>query len=317
MDQKVDTATLAAAMAPVEAQERSRARAIGLVAISSVILSFGGLVVRNIEQADPWQINFYRSSALMVAITMVLLMHYRGQAVARIRQSGWAGLMAGSAMAAAGMCYLQSITHTTVANTMFTLAGIPFITAFLAWVFLREKLRLTTLVAMVVAASGVALMVVDGFGLGSTYGNAMALATALLFSVFAIIVRKNRHVDMLPALLISGIIITLTAFYVRYGQLAISVHDMILCFIWGGLMSGFANWMFIAASRQLAAAELTLFMLLEFALAPLWVWLFVQETPSRWTLVGGGLVIAAVCGRSLFDLRRNGRRQVRGRPSPG
>ena len=70
----------------------------------------------------------------------------------------------------------------------------------------------------------------------------------------------------------------------------------------GGVLSGFTSVCFIVASRQIAAAELTLFMLLEFALGPIWVWLFVNEVPSRWTLLGGALVIVAVVARSLVEL---------------
>jgi len=316
LDQKIDRAAISGIVKPSAEERHSRTMAIGMVAASSVILSFGGLIVRNIEHADPWQINFYRSGALCIAISVVLLINYRGAAAERIHQSGFAGLLAGGSMAAAGMCYIQSITHTTVANTMFTLAAIPFITAALAWIFLREKLQPTTFVTMIIAASGIALMVADGIGAGSVYGNLMALVTALFFSIFAIIVRKNRNIDMLPALLVSGLTILLVSFIVRFGQLTISWNDIILCLVWGGLMSGFANWMFIAASRYLAAAELTLFMLLEFALAPIWVWIFVQEAPSYWTIFGGTMVIVAVVGRSLFELRRNRKHLKRGRPSP-
>jgi drug/metabolite transporter (DMT)-like permease len=121
---------------------------------------------------------------------------------------------------------------------------------------------------------------------------------------------------MLPTLLVSGAIIVLVALILRVDDLGISLHDLLLCFLWGGLLSGLANWMFIVASRHLVAAEVTLFMLLEFALGPVWVWLFVGETPTLWTLAGGTLVIASVTLRALIELRRS-RRVSRpgGRPS--
>ena len=90
----------------------------------------------------------------------------------------------------------------------------------------------------------------------------------------------------------------------RYGSLTIPTDDLVLCVLWGGVLSGFTSVCFIVASRHLAAAELTLFMLLEFALGPVWVWLFVNEIPSRWTLLGGSLVVAAVITRALVELRR-------------
>ena len=109
---------------------------------------------------------------------------------------------------------------------------------------------------------------------------------------------------MKPTLLVSGAIIAVGAFAARFDDLGISMNDLLLCVLWGGVLSGLANGMFIAASRHLVAAEVTLFMLLEFALGPIWVWLFVGEVPTRWTLLGGGLVIASVSLRAILELRR-------------
>ncbi len=84
----------------------------------------------------------------------------------------------------------------------------------------------------------------------------------------------------------------------------------------GGLLAGIGNALFIAASRHLAAAELTLFMLLEFALGPIWVWIFINEVPTAFTVTGGGIVILAVTLRALLELQDTTARVRRGRPSP-
>ncbi len=294
-----------------------RGFAMGLMVASSIAISFGGLIIRNIEGADTWQINFYRALALIVAITLILLVHHRRRTVASIRGIGRAGLIGGGLLAVAGIAFLQALTLTTVANTLFVLSAIPFITAGLAWLFLKERLERATLITMAVAATGIFVMVVEGFGIGSAYGNGMALITAFSFSSFAVIVRRNRQIDMLPTLLVSGGIIALVALILRLDDLGISLRDLLLCFLWGGVLSGFANWTFIVASRHLVAAEVTLFMLLEFALGPTWVWLFIGETPTGWTLVGGALVITSVALRASWELRRSRRKLRRGRlPGP-
>ncbi|MFQ6024203.1 MAG: DMT family transporter [Acidiferrobacterales bacterium] len=282
-----------------------RAFAMGLMVVSSIVISFGGLIIRNIEDADSWQINLYRSVALVTAVTLILLYQYRGMAITYVRGIGRSGVVGGVMLAMAGITFLQSLTHTTVANTLFILSAIPFFAAGLARVFLKERLQRATLVAMVVAATGIVIMLSEGFGIGSAYGNAMALITAFCFASFAVIVRRNRQTDMLPTVLVSGVCIALVTFLARIGDLGVSLHDLLLSFLWGGLLSGLANWMFVIAARHLAAAEVTLFMLLEFALGPLWVWLFVGEVPSRWTLLGGALVISSVAVRTLLELRRS------------
>jgi len=279
-----------------------RQLAILLMIASSVVISFSGLVVRLLD-AGPLVMNFYRALFLMGAILVLLFLRYRGAAIVRVMGVGWPGLMAGAMLAGAGITFLQSMTHTTVANTLFVLGGIPFVTSGLAWIFLKEKPGRPTLVTMIIAFFGIVIMIGEGFTIGSVYGNLMALMTTLFFSIYAVIVRFNRQVDMLPAILISTVLIMAMTGLTQRGVLPISKDDLWLCLLWGGVMSGFTSASFIVASRHIIAAELTIFMLLEFALGPVWVWLFVNEIPSRWTLAGGALVIVAVLGRSILELR--------------
>ncbi|MEP1949778.1 MAG: DMT family transporter [Anderseniella sp.] len=289
---------------------------MGLMIVSSVSISFGGLVIRAIEAADVWQINFYRSVALVVMVALIMSLRHGRAAMTRTRGIGRPGLLAGVMLAGAGICFLQSITNTTVANTLFMLSAIPFFTAALARVFLGERLMRTTVMAMCAAAVGIVVMVSGGIGAGSLYGNMMGLLTAFCFSCYTIIVRRYRGIEMLPALMVSGCIIIVISLVLRWGNLAIPLGDILLCFLLGGILSGLANALFIAASKHLAAAELTLFMLLEFALGPVWVWLFIAETPTRATIAGGTIVIGSVAIRAGLELTRNRKRHKAGIQPP-
>ena len=282
-----------------------RKLAILLMIASSVVISFSGLIVRILE-VGPLVMNFYRGMFLMCAVMVLLVVRYRGATIVRVISVGWSGIIAGIMLAAAAITFLQSLTHTTVANTLFVLAAIPFVTAGLAWIFLKERPNSATLITMAIAFAGIVIMIGEGFTIGAAYGNVMALLTTLSFSIYAVLVRRNRQVDMLPAILISTLIIMVVVALMRQGELEISRQDLWLCLLWGGVMSGFTSACFIVASRHIVAAELTIFMLLEFALGPVWVWLFVNESPSRWTLVGGALVICAVLGRSFAEFRSRG-----------
>ena len=282
-----------------------RKLAILLMIASSVVISFSGLIVRILE-VGPLVMNFYRGMFLMCAVMVLLVVRYRGATIVRVISVGWSGIIAGIMLAAAAITFLQSLTHTTVANTLFVLAAIPFVTAGLAWIFLKERPNSATLITMVIAFAGIVIMIGEGFTIGAAYGNVMALLTTLSFSIYAVLVRRNRQVDMLPAILISTLIIMVVVALMRQGELEISRQDLWLCLLWVGVMSGFTSACFIVVSRHIVAAELTIFMLLEFALGPVWVWLFVNESPSRWTLVGGALVICAVLGRSFAEFRSRG-----------
>ena len=270
--------------------------------LSSVVISFGGLIIRSMEAALPWQINFHRSVALFGVVAVFILLRYRRRAFSYVGGIGALGCLAGVLLGVAGMTFLQALTRTTVANTLFILGAIPFFAAALARVLLKEKLTRATLLTMLAAAAGLSVMVFEGVAIGVGAGNFFALATALLFALYVVILRGGRRREMLPTLLISATTIIVVSFAIQYDDLAISTHDLVLSFIWGGVLSGFAHWLFIYASRHLAAAEVTLFMLLEFALGPLWVWLVVDERPSAWTIVGGVMIIFAVAVRAVLEL---------------
>lgn len=299
MNTDVGSATVIAAP---EKQSNGRAFAMVLMVLGSVVISFGGLIVRNIEAADAWQINFHRSIAFIGAILIVIAVQYRGKTVSKIRAIGFPGIWAGTILGIAGVAFMQALTTTTVANTMFTMSAIPFITAGLAWLFLKERLASLTVTTMVLAAIGVVIMVIDSFGVGSAYGNFMAIITAIGFALFAIMARANRHIDMMPSLLVGGVVVILVSLVFSYDDLSVSWRDLALCFLLGGVLSGFGHWVFVIASRHLMAAELTLFMLFEFALGPLWVWQFVGETPTSWALAGGIIVVVSVIARTLLEL---------------
>ena len=102
-----------------------RAFAVILMLIGSTVISFSGLIIRNIETTDNWQINFYRSIAFGITILMILLFQYRKTTLQPIKNIGVQGVCAAMLLALASISFLQAITNTTVAATTFTLSSIP------------------------------------------------------------------------------------------------------------------------------------------------------------------------------------------------
>ena len=291
-----------AAIPATHAIDSRRGYAMLLMVLGSIAISFGGLIQRNIEVATPWQIYIYRSLGLFVVIAVILMIQNRGRFFTTLFSVGRYGLLAGVLLAGAAMSFIQAFTHTTIANALFIFGAIPFFAALMARICLGERLRRATLVTMLFASGGLALMVINGITIGSGFGNLMALATAMCFAGFAVVVRYRRQVEMLPCLLISSLLIAAVSLPVTGGDLALPLNDVLLCLFWGGCLSGFVNWTFIIASRHLATAEVTLLMLIEFALGPIWVWWFVGEVPSHWTLIGGSVIITSVAVRAMLEL---------------
>ena len=280
----------------------NRKLSILLLITGSVGISFGGLIMRNINNADPWQIAFYRALAFLFSITLILFHRYRFSIVTNIKKIGYPGMAGGFFLMLAQLLFIQSIANTSVANALFTLSSIPFITAILAFIFLKEKISLRTIIIMIFAFMGIFIMIKDGLETGGFYGNIMALVCAFSFSTFVIILRKSKNIDMMPASLISGVLLLIVCFVITHGDLNIPIQDILLCFLWEGVLSGFVNSVFIYAARFLNASEVTFFMLLELSLGPFWVWLFLNETIALETLFGGIIVMSSVAVYSFIEI---------------
>ena len=258
---------------------------IFLLIIASIVISFGGLIMRNISHADAWQIIFFRSLSFVMVMSLILCQQYKKSTFIKIKNIGYVGIAGGLFLMLAHIFYVHSFANTSIGNTLFTLSSIPFITAILAFVFLKEKIELRKIIIMLFGLFGIVIMIYDGLGTGGIYGNIMALFCATSFSFYTLIMRKYRKTDMIPTLFFSGILLSLVTFIINFNDLIIPIIDILLCFLWGGILSAFVNIIFIYATRYLSASEVTFFMLLEFALGPFWVWMFLNESISKNTFL--------------------------------
>ena len=279
--------------------------AVPIIALSSFLVSINGLMVRSFETASDWQIVFGRNLCFFPVMMIVLSLSRRGKLIYLFRQMGWIGLAAGIFLGLANTTVILAISHTTVANALFTLSACPLITAILARIFLGEIISRPTLVAIVIAMLGISIMVADGLSSGSPIGNFIALACALFFSLFVICLRYGKERDMLPASVIGGLVGMIIGLIGSNFNYSFSVLDFTICFFWGGIIVTAVHFLFVVGSRYVPSAEIMLLTLIEFTLGPIWVWWIYGEQPTSMALIGGLLVLASVTGRSIFLMKQD------------
>ena len=278
--------------------------AVPIIALSSLLVSVNGLMLRSIESASDWQIVFGRQLCFTPVMLLLLWIRYRGQLINLFRQLGWVGIGAGTSLGLANITIILAMSHTTIANALFTLSACPLITAILARVFLKEPIARATVVAIAVAMVGIVIMVADGLGSGTPFGNLIALACATFFSLFVIFLRSGKDRNMLPASVVGGLIGISIGLTVSGFDYVLSVHDFVICFLWGGIITSAVHFLFVVGSRHVPGAEIMLITLIEFTLGPVWVWLAFGEQPTRTALLGGALVLSSVAGRSIFLMQQ-------------
>ena len=269
-------------------------------------LSLGGLILRHIEAADGWQVMFYRSVTFFATLLVFLILRYRGRLVRPFLAIGWPGILLAVLLAVGSIAYIFALIETTVANAMFILSTTPLVTALLAWVVLRERVRGVTWMAIAAAVLGIGLMVANGFATGHLTGNLYAFIAVVTFAGMIVILRRSKGIDMMPATCLAGVFAALVCAPMM-GGFAISGHDLMLALLLGTVQNGFGFLLITLGARHIPAAEVSLLALSETVLSPLWVWLAVDEVPATMTMIGGGIVFTAVVAQSLVGLYQDRR----------
>jgi drug/metabolite transporter (DMT)-like permease len=261
------------------------------VALAAVAWSTAGVLQRQLTLDTSTQV-FGRAAFAGAALLGYVAIVERGQVLRGFKSVGAAGIAVALCVAIASGCFIGALNHASVARVLFILAVAPVLAALLAWATLGEPISRRTALAMVLALSGVAVML-GAPGEASLTGDGLAFVAALAFSVMIVITRWRHDVSMAPAACLSQAILV-AAFlpFATPGQISGDDLAWLAALGIGQIGLGFA--LLTVGARLIPAAQVGLITLLEVVLGPVWVWLALDERPGTLTLVGGTIVIAAI-----------------------
>lgn len=264
-----------------------------LVFFGALSLSFGGLIVKSFQGANLWQILFWRSIFFILVVSIFLILTYRKKVFTAFVSSGIPGLVGGLILSTGFCGYVFAMYNTTVANTNFIIQTQTIFLAIFGYLFLKEKVSKLTLVSIILAISGIILMVGTSLSPGQMSGNIAAFIMPVSFAILILIVRKYPTVDMVPLQLVAGIVAMIIGFLAST-KISISLYDIFLAFLSGTFQIGLGFIFITIGAKKTLSAMVGIIMLTEAILGPLWAWLFVNENPSFYVLIGGGIIIFAV-----------------------
>ena len=289
--------------------------AIPVVVFAGLLWSFGPLVVRNMD--DPglvlWQYLFARGLVIFFLLNIYLFFDEGIEFYKNYLRIGIAGIIGGFGLGTAMITFIWSITNTSAAITLLCLSAMPFITALLGFLFLKEKIRPSVWAAIFVASIGVAIMAFDSVSIGSLNGLIYGLASALGFSIFSVSLRWKKETPKFTTVAVAGLFCCLFSIAILIqkdlnflssskNQGLFAVHGTLVCL---GLI------LYSIGSKNLPAAELTLLSLTEVIGGIFWVWipiLGINEIPTNNTVIGGFLIFMAIIYYSLVI--KNNRRFI-------
>ena len=275
-----------------------------LIFFGALSLSFGGLIVKSFEGATLWQILFWRSLFFSLTVLTFLIITYKSKVLKSFHDSGLPGFIGGLILSIGFCGYVFAMYNTTVANTNFIIQTQTIFLAIFGYLFLKEKVSKLTLVSIILAISGIILMVGTSLSPGQMSGNVAAFIMPVSFAILILIVRKYPTVDMVPLQLIAGIFAMMVGYLVA-GKIMISFYDIFLGFLAGFFQLGFGFILITIGARRTPSALVGIIMLTEAVLGPMWAWIFINEQPPLMVLIGGSVVIIAVLLQFSPLLKKN------------
>ena len=281
--------------------------AIPVVLFAGLLWSFGPLVVRYMDnpQLAPWQYIFGRGLTIFILLNLYLFFEEGKNFYKNYYKIGLSGVIGGSGLGIAMITFIYSITNTSAAVTLLCLAAMPFFTALLAFLFLREKISLNVWISIIIATIGIIIMALDNTGEKSLIGFVFGLTSSIGFSVFSVTLRWRKETPKFTTVAFAGffclvfasiMILTndLVFFSSSYNGTLFSLHGTLVCF---GLI------LYSIGSKAIPAAELTLLSLTEVVGGIFWVWLpilGINEVPSTNTIIGGFFLFVSLFYYSLI-----------------
>ncbi len=264
--------------------------------------SVGGVVMRTVE-TGPWEIVFWRALAHSICMPLLLVFVLRVPVMRDLRNAGGFYMLSALMVSTTLILHVIAMTSTTVANALLLQSVSPLIVALLARFVLGEAVSAASWFAIALAFAGLGLVVGASLGEGALAGKLAALAVAVASAINVTIIRKTRaSLDLRSAQIPAALFATLVAFLLC-DPFQTSARDAWLLMGLGFVQMTLGINLFYSALRRLSPVEVTLITLLEPILGPIWTWLAVGEVPATGTMVGGGVLLAALVLNTLVAAR--------------
>ena len=286
---------------------RNPKKAIPIVLFAGIFWSFGPYVVRHIDNAGsvPWQYLFTRGIIIFLLLNFYLYFEEGKEFYKNYFKIGASGIIGGAGLAVAMITFIWSIVNTTAAITLLCLAAMPFITALLGFLFLKEQISPSVWFTIGLAATGLIIMAFGNTEKATFAGFIFGLCSAIGFSVFSVTLRWKKETPKFTTVAIAGLICFIFATVVLLtkdlsflssgkNQSLFAIHGCLVCI---GLI------LYSIGSKNIPAAELTLLSLTEIIGGIFWVWLpflGINEVPDNNTIIGGFLIFVSIIYYSLL-----------------
>jgi drug/metabolite transporter (DMT)-like permease len=276
----------------------SHGQAVGLMVANAAMWSIAGVVTRQLHSAQSFEITFWRSLFTVISLLALLPLTQGRQVFTQMRQGGASLWLSGVCWSVMFTAFMVAMTMTTVANVLITMALGPFFTALVARMVLGQRIDARTAGAIALAALGIAWMFGSEVATQGWVGFAVALLVPMAAAINWTVVQRAQvrglSVDLAPGVLIGATLSSLITLPLSL-PLQAQASDVAWLALLGLVQLAIPCLLSVACAKVLQAPEVSLLALLEVVFGIFLAWVGAGEAPSRSVLLGGLLVLLALC----------------------
>ena len=278
----------------------NNAKGLALTSLGVLIMSLESLFIK-FTSISSFLFSFYMGIFMFISMASTLLFKEKNFVKNAIKSSYVVLIVCAILMAVSNILFISAVKTTTVANVVIIFSTAALFSALFAYLFYKEKITKNIIIASFFMFVGLYIIFNDQLDIGSSEGNIYALLCTALFSIFFVLLSRYKEMDRVVLTALSGVALSVIAFFFC-DDLAIDFKTLLIIMAMGLIISPFSRVLIGNGAIYISASEVSLLMIIETIMAPIWVWLFLNEIPSSYTFIGGSIIIATLIANSIYTL---------------
>jgi drug/metabolite transporter (DMT)-like permease len=277
-------------------------KGILITALGVFIMSLESLFIK-LTSISPFTFSFYLGIFMFISMLLLLVIKQRDIIREITKTSFYIFLLCGILMGSANIFFIWAIKSTTAANVVLIIGTGALFTSFFSYLFYKEKIRINVLIASFFMILGLLIIFNDKVGLGNLKGNILALLCTMTFSLSFVLMSKYTRINRIALTGMTGISLAIIAYFVS-DTITIDLYNLSVVAIMGLIITPYSRVLIFNGTKFINASEVSLLMIIETVMGPIWVWMVLKEMPSSYTFIGGTLILATLIVNSLYILKK-------------
>lgn len=280
----------------------NNAKGLALTSLGVFIMSLESLFIK-FTTVSPFLFSFYIGIFMFISMFSTFIFKEKAVLKKALTTNLPMMIVCATLMGTSNIFFITAVKTTTVANVVIIFSTAALFSALFAYLFYKERITKNIIIASFFMFVGLFIIFNDKLEIGSFEGNIYALFCTALFATSYVLLSRYKDMNRVILTAFSGLALSIIAFFFC-DELVIDFRTLAVVMIMGLLISPISRVLLGTGAKYISASEVSLLMIIETIMAPIWVWIFLNEVPSSYTFIGGSIIIVTLIINSIYTLKK-------------